>query len=84
MLVHIRKIKFIIVYVLVISNFSFSQALWKSSKYNYQVEIPKGFSINDAVGANVDFKAVDNSGNSIIIVVEKLQMNIKINQFFRF
>lgn len=50
---------------------SIAQTVWKSDKYNYSIEIPKGFTISKATGANVDFKA--NSGkNSIVIVVKTI------------
>lgn len=53
-------------------NLSNSQTIWKSVSYNYQVEIPKGFKIKQATGANVDFKVGNNAGNSIVIVVKKM------------
>lgn len=58
-------------YILLFYNFSFCQTNWKSIKYNYQVEIPKGFKIKEATGVNVDFKAVKNN-SSVVIVVKKL------------
>lgn len=63
-----------IIYLLLTLFFSlklYSQTTWKSDKYGYHVEIPKGFKITEAAGINVDFKAVNN-GNSIIIVVKRL------------
>lgn len=59
-------------YILLFYNFSFCQTNWKSIKYNYQVEIPKGFKVLKATGANVDFKVGNNTGNSIVIVVKKI------------
>jgi hypothetical protein len=45
--------------------------VWKSTKYNYSIEIPSGFSVSESVGANVDFKA--NKGrNSVVIVVKSM------------
>lgn len=50
---------------------SHSQVVWKSTKYNYSLEIPSGFSVSESVGANVDFKA--NKGrNSVVIVVKSM------------
>ena len=57
-------------------NFSFTQTLWKSNKYGYTVEIPKGFSTAAAIGANVDFKAVKD-GKSVVIVVRKLPDEVR-------
>lgn len=62
---------------LLIYNFSLSQTNWISKKYNYQVEIPKGFTIKQAVGVNVDFKVGNDAGNSIVIVVKKLPIEYK-------
>ena len=63
--------------LLLLSNFITAQTNWKSIKYNYQVEIPKGFTIKQATGANVDFKVDDNAGNSIVIVVKKIPSEYK-------
>jgi len=57
--------------ILIFYNFSFSQTLWKSNKYSYSVEIPKGFKTASAIGVSVDFKVVKD-GSSIVIVVRKL------------
>lgn len=64
-------------YFLLFYNFSFCQTNWKSIKYNYQVEIPKGFKVLKATGVNVDFKVVNNIGNSIVIVVKKIPVEYK-------
>lgn len=64
-------------YLLLFYNFSFCQTNWKSTKYNYQVEIPKGFQIKPATGVNVDFKVVDKYGNNIVIVVKKIPAEYK-------
>lgn len=48
---------------------SFAQTIWKSSKYNYSIEIPSGFSVSESVGANVDFKA--NKGKKSVVIVVK-------------
>lgn len=53
-----------------------AQTIWKSTKYNYKVEIPKGFKIASATGVNVDFKAVKNN-SSIVIVVKKIPQEAK-------
>jgi hypothetical protein len=71
------KYLFNIIVLLLISNLAFAQTNWKSKMYNYQVEIPNGFSIISAVGANVDFKAGDKFGNSIVIVVKKIPFEFK-------
>jgi hypothetical protein len=72
-----------LIYFLVFYNFSFCQTNWKSVKYHYQVEIPKGFSITQATGTNVDFKVGDNAGNSIVIVVKKLPIEYKNQTIFQ-
>ena len=61
-----------LLYLLLFYNFSYCQSNWQSIKYNYKVEIPKGFKIKQATGANVDLKVGDKAGNSIIIVVKKI------------
>lgn len=66
-----------LLYILLFYNFSFCQTNWKSMKYNYQVEIPKGFKIKQAIGANVDFKVGNNADNSIVIVVKKIPIEYK-------
>jgi hypothetical protein len=68
-----------IIFIFLVLNFNFanSQTIWKSNKYNYQVEIPKGFQIKQATGANVDFKVGNIYGNSIVIVVKKLPIEYK-------
>ena len=71
-------------FILMFYNFSIAQTNWKSKKYDYQVEIPNGFQTKSATGANVDFKVVDKYGNSIVIVVKKFQLNIKINLLLTF
>lgn len=67
---------FLLLILFIFSNQTFSQSadaqnIWKSTKYKYQVEIPKGFKIAPATGVNIDFKAVKNN-SSIVIVVKKL------------
>lgn len=64
-------------YLILFYNFSYCQTNWKSIKYNYQVEIPKGFKIIQATGANVDFKVGNSAGNSIVIVVKKIPNEYK-------
>jgi hypothetical protein len=68
-----------IIFIFLAFNFNFanSQTIWKSNKYNYQVEIPKGFKIIQATGANVDFKVGNITGNSIVIVVKKIPAEYK-------
>ena len=46
---------------------------YKSAMYDYKIEIPKDYTIEEATGRNIDLKAVDKYGNSIIIVVKKLE-----------
>ena len=58
-----------LVILLFINNFSYSQELWTSQKWSYQLEIPSNFSLKSAVGANVDFKAADKLGASVVITV---------------
>ena len=45
---------------------------FKSAKYSYTIEIPKGFYIMPLYGKNSDFHYVNERGNSIVIVVKKL------------
>jgi hypothetical protein len=47
----------------------------KSTNYGYQIEIPISYVKAQATGKNVDFKVVDQFGNSIIIVVKKLPID---------
>lgn len=35
-----------------------AQEVWKSNKYAYSVEIPKGFSIREAIGKNIDLSLI--------------------------
>lgn len=68
-----KKICFVI---LLFYNFSLSQTIWKSSKYNYSIEIPSGFNIiHNTVGANVDLKAIDGE-NSIVVVIKSLPLEV--------
>lgn len=48
------------------------ELFYKSPKYSYSIEIPKGFISKDYIGKNVDFKYFDAKGNSIVIVVKRL------------
>lgn len=61
----------IILLFLFFSLTSVAQTNWKSSKYSYAIEIPKGFTVSNSTGANVDFKA-NNGKNSIVIVVKTI------------
>lgn len=55
-----------------------TQTLWKSSRYGYSVEIPKGFKKQQILGSNVDFKiSSEEKGNSIIIVVKQISFDNK-------
>ena len=45
---------------------------FKSSKYGYQIEIPKNYNLKESIGKNIDFKAINTFGSSVIIVVKKL------------
>jgi hypothetical protein len=49
---------------------SYAQENWTSPK-GYTIEVPRGFIKKEAVGANVDFKAVEGD-NSVVIVVRNL------------
>ena len=44
-----------------------AQEAWKSAKFGYELEIPKGFGLKTAVTENTDFKVVDSIGSSIVI-----------------
>jgi len=48
-----------------------SQSTWNSLKYNYNIEIPRGFVKMPKIGSNVDFKAVKGL-SSIVIVVKTI------------
>ncbi len=50
---------------------------FNSSKYGYKIEIQKNYTLKEATGNNIDFKAVNLAGNSIIIVVKKLSSELK-------
>lgn len=62
--------KFIIVLFLVLLNpiFCFTQTNWKSTRYNYTIEVPQGFLPTSAVGSNVDFKATKGLSSLVIVV----------------
>jgi len=45
---------------------------FKSAIYKYQIEIPKNYNLKEATGKNIDFKAVNKLGSSVIIVVKQL------------
>ncbi len=64
-------------FLLLLTNLIVAQKNWKSIKYNYQVEIPKGFQIIEALGKNVDFKVGDQFGNSVVIVVKEFPPEYK-------
>jgi hypothetical protein len=51
--------------------FCYSQTKWFSTRFNYSIEIPQGFTQTTAVGSNVDFKATKQL-SSIVIVVKTL------------
>lgn len=48
-----------------------AQSHWKSPIYGYQIEVPNGFKRTEAIGINVDFKAVKGS-NSIVVVIKTI------------
>lgn len=50
-------------------SYFYAQTNWTSTKYNYSIEIPNGFTKTTAIGPNVDFKA--NKGISSIVIVVK-------------
>jgi hypothetical protein len=67
-----RKTITILFLMLLMPNFfCLSQTNWKSTKYNYSIEIPFSFSSASAVGSNVDFKATKGL-SSIVIVVKTI------------
>lgn len=49
-----------------------AQHFFKSSQYGYTIEIPRGFIEKSATGKNVNLKATDRNGSSLIIVVKRL------------
>jgi hypothetical protein len=59
----------LLLFTLLVPLIGLSQTKWNSKKYNYNIEIPQGFSESTAVGSNVDFKAT--KGLSSIVVVIK-------------
>ena len=71
------KLKTIAVFALIfLVNFNAkSQMIFKKvfgKKATYSIEVPKQYSIKEAIGANVDIKYVDSYGASVITVVKKL------------
>jgi len=66
-----RKNRKILLLLLLTPIFCFSQTNWESTRYNYSIEIPRGFSPTSAVGSNVDFKATKGL-SSVVIVVKKI------------
>lgn len=48
-----------------------SQTEWTSRNFDYTIEIPQGFEMTKAVGANVDFKATKGSA-SVVININRL------------
>lgn len=63
--------KIITILLLLFPIFCFSQTNWQSTRYNYSIEIPTGFSQTSAIGSNVDFKATKGL-SSIVIVVKSI------------
>jgi hypothetical protein len=51
--------------------FCFSQTNWQSSRHNYSIEIPQGFSKTAVVGSNIDFKAT-NGLSSVVVLVKTI------------
>jgi len=47
---------------------SYSQSQWTSPNYGYTIEVPKDFEQTNAVGQNVDFKAVKGKSSIVVIV----------------
>lgn len=72
-----------LLFLLLFSNLLIAQKNWKSIEYNYQVEIPQDFKIIKATGKNIDFKAGDKFGNSVIIVVKELSTEYKNQSLFQ-
>ncbi len=72
---------YLIIFIVFFTSKYFAQTSWKSNKYLYSIEIPKGFTKTSAMGDNVDFKA-NNGINSIVIVVTKLPNQYKENSIF--
>lgn len=50
---------------------NFSQSIYHSLSYGYEIEIPQGFTETIPIGQNVDFKA-ENGSSSIVVVVKAL------------
>jgi hypothetical protein len=69
------KINIITFLIFWIPFFCSSQSIWRSSKYKYSIEIPQGFSITPAIGANVDFKAIKDL-SSIVIVIKSIPQEL--------
>lgn len=70
--------KYFFLFLLIITNQSkfYAQSEWRSSNYNYSLEIPKGFTETASIGQNVDFKA-GNGENSIVVVIKDLPKEYK-------
>lgn len=47
-----------------------SYLIYSSSKYYYTIEYSSSFVKRNIIGKNIDFKVVDNKGNSILVVVK--------------
>lgn len=62
---------YFLVFVLAFVNIIKAQSHWESPIYGYQIEVPNGFERTEAIGVNVDFKAV-NGVNSIVIVIKTI------------
>ena len=57
------------------------QTIFKSNK-GYTIEIPKGYTKKEGIGKNVDLKIIDNSGNTIVVVVKKLPADNEITSAY--
>jgi len=66
-----KKIIFLVILIVFINNNIFSQTFYKSSKYNYSIEIPENYYKNSNTG-NIDMNYYDLNGSSVnIVVVER-------------
>jgi hypothetical protein len=57
------------------------QSRVSSLKYNYSIEIPKGFSHKSKIGKNVDFSLSDGIGK-IVIVLQEIPLEYRSKSFY--
>lgn len=71
-----KKIIITLITLIIALTGSFAQ-IHTSDKYGYQIEIPSDYESQKTVGKNVDLTIADKLGNSIVIVIKRLQPEAK-------